>query len=187
MFEHEGGFEETLYARYSIQNAEYDVKIDIPGSVGEFAVYNIIEAIIRNATKHNVTEINESTTLDVNILIEDDPEEHSMYLFTIWDNLSDNNKVELMKGKIKEEIVDQSTGKLNPQNWGIGEMKICAALLQDRSFDETISFPEKFLKAIPIDGKLGYQFKILKARRGIMIGENNWGNFCANEGHDEQS
>lgn len=187
-YQYQGEFEETLYAQYSIQNAEYDVKIDIPGSVGEFAVYNIIEAIIRNATKHNVTENKITTTLDVNILIEDDPEEHSMYLFTIWDNLSDKNKVELMNGKIKEEIVDQSTGKLNLQNWGISEMKICAALLQNRSFDEIASSPEKFLKAIPIHGKLGYQFKILKARRSIMIGENNWGNFCANwRRHNEQN
>jgi hypothetical protein len=170
--------DKARYYVYRVQNSNYDVMVDLPGSVGEFAIYNILEAIIRNAAKHNSSKIGQNTILEIAIKVEEDVDP-MLYICTVWDNLSDGNLKDKMNGYIKETIVDQRTGNLKPQNWGIAEMKICATLLQDRSFDEMESDPKRFLKAVKVDGnRLGYRFRILRARRALLVGETKWDKLC---------
>ena len=168
------------YTPESMRSSKHDVMVDLPGSVGRFAICNILEAIIRNATKHNVSKINDATKLDIRIKIEEDPEDTSLYLCTIWDNLSDSSVVDSMNTLIDETIVDHGTGILKQQNWGIAEMKICATLLQDKTFDEMERAPKQFLEACAVDGKFGYKFKILKARKVLLIGKS-WDNLLTDD------
>jgi len=171
------------YYSYTPENmlrSDDDIMVDLPGSVGRFAIYNIVEAIIRNATKHNVSEINDATKLNIRIKIEENQEDTSLYLCTIWDNLSDSRVVGSMNTLIDKTIVDHGTGILKQQNWGIAEMKICATLLQDKTFDEMERAPKQFLEACAVDGNFGYKFKILKARKVLLIGKS-WDNLLTDD------
>ncbi|MBC8459753.1 MAG: hypothetical protein H8D67_17310 [Deltaproteobacteria bacterium] len=170
--------DDVRYYVNGVKNSNYDVMLDLPGSVGEFAIYNILEAIIRNSAKHNSSKIDNGTKLEISIKVEED-EDPALYICTVWDNLSDEDLINKMNGYIEETIVDQKTGKLRPQNWGIAEMKICAVLLQDRSFEEMESDPRRFLEAVQVSGnRLGYRFKILRARRSLLLLENTWDKLC---------
>lgn len=48
----------------------------------------------------------------------------------------DINLVEFLNQKINEEIIDRTTGRLNPGNWGLKEIKACAAFLSGEKLSE---------------------------------------------------
>jgi hypothetical protein len=163
-----------------IENLGEDVLIELPGTLGKFAIYNILEGFIRNSCKHNSEEIRErinknlSPVLTVHLEVREAPDGEN-YICEIWDDISLVNKVggknlvDTMKEKFKSPLID-TTGNLNRENWGSAEFKICAALLKDIEFMEMNEDYTKCIEVIEKKGYLGYRFYLKKYLKGISIG-----------------
>lgn len=109
----------------------FDPQLEMPGILGKFAIYNILENIIRNAAKHNKDKFDKDPDLDLKIHIEiyRNEKDPNFYIIRIWDNVSDPNKKEALTIYKNKEIIEP-TGELRKENWGIGEIKICSTLLR---------------------------------------------------------
>ena len=121
-----------------------DPPVDIPhGRVGMQAFYTILENLIRNAAKHGdsnrLQSIKEgdgklkfTVTLEADWEDVDESSEWSEKFnrLRIKDNLpSDQEVAEELNSFLSEHIVSK-TGSTNPENWGMKEIKICAAYLR---------------------------------------------------------
>lgn len=124
-----------------IRNGEHDVEIELPGPLGEFALYSFLENYIRNVAKHNKAMLQKGGDLEVSIDIKD-LGDLDFYNIKITNNVIDPNQpvnitidgktyTSLQRAITRhiESKVIQPDGALKRQAWGIGEMKICAALL----------------------------------------------------------
>lgn len=176
----------------AIENGEFDVEVELPGPLGEFAFYSFMENHIRNSAKHNKECISRDENLDIRIDISDPTNEDNLnfYNVKVWNNVVDptreiNMDVNGVPHKVLWEAISalaaskiiQPDGSLKRQAWGIAEMKICAILL---------SGPKDFAKALnlqdpkdltsrrhltvlkeEIDGeeRLVYQFYLMKSRK----------------------
>jgi hypothetical protein len=163
-----------------IENLGEDVLIELPGTLGKFAIYNILEGFIRNSCKHNSEEIrerinkNHSPVLTVHLEVLESLD-GEYYICEIWDDISLVNKtgenlVKKMEEKFKIPLID-ATGNLNRENWGSAEFKICAALLKDIEFMEMNENYTKCIEVIEKNGYLGYRFYLKKYLKGIFIGK----------------
>jgi len=160
-----------------IKNTDKDVLIEVPGTLGKFAIYNILEGFIRNSCKHNTKEIDARLKnkccpiLTVNIAVHES-EDGEHYVCELWDDISEvkDNLVGEMDKKFSAKIIDEE-GKLNRENWGSAELKICAALLKDVDFLIMNENYKKCIEVIQKDNKLGYKFYLKKYMRGITIGK----------------
>jgi len=142
---------ETLVAKHNEEPnsliSAFDPQLEMPGILGKFAIYNILENIIRNAAKHNKDKFDKDPNLDLKIHIEIDRNEQdpNFYIIRIWDNVSEPEKILKIDGsnesKSKVNLIEalnfyknkeiiESTGELRKENWGIGEIKICSTLLR---------------------------------------------------------
>jgi len=174
---------QELYAK--TLNDVSDVRVAVPGSVGEMAIYSILENIIRNAAKHGTKNRGPSedrVPLVINILIKEGEFTEETCHVTVWDSLSDPGKE--IKSKplymrieklVKQCIIDNVTGELRKEAWGIADMVLCANLLKQHTPDEMPVPP--CLEVLTIDesensnGKcLAYRFQIPKARRALLFG-----------------
>ena len=166
-----------------IQNGEHDVEVELPGPLGEFALYSFLENYIRNSAKHNKGSLKAQENLEINICVEEFEDEQGLefYPIKVWNNVANPNKrVNMVVGgtshrKLKDAIaalinakIIQADGSLRRQAWGISEMKICAILLRG---------PKDFIKAMDednltvteqeIDGqqRLVYNFRLMKSKK----------------------
>lgn len=142
---------ETLAAKHKQELNSFpivfDPQLEMPGILGKFAIYNILENLIRNAAKHNKEKFDKDSNLDLKIHIEIDrnEEDPNFYIIRIWDNVSDPYKIikiessDESKEKVnlvealniyKNKEIIEPTGELRKENWGIGEIKICSTLLR---------------------------------------------------------
>ena len=139
--------------RYNI-NFDYpdeDVAVDIPNELlGSHALYIILENLIRNAVKHSVIpKVGSRLLLNFKIIVEEDNSYPDYYRLRIIDNLGEANKIQrashnftvLEDNKEKKAgFTDYINNKLNAPilhqnelrvgNWGMLELKICAAYLR---------------------------------------------------------
>jgi hypothetical protein len=127
----------------SIENGEHDVEVELPGPLGEFALYSFLENYIRNAAKHNKARLLEENLLEIVIRINELHKELTYYQIRIWNNVVDHDEPvhisvdgkvhvrlqEAISAYVKSSIIHPD-GSLKRQAWGIAEMKICAALLR---------------------------------------------------------
>lgn len=122
-----------------------DFQLAVPGGiVGQHAFYTILENCLRNTAKHSQKN-QDSDTLDIVIEVLFDPDQQMIcrregssssvpaFLFRIYDNLSDPSIVEHINNLLRLDILDEVSGSLKREAWGIAEMKIAAAFLQTRA------------------------------------------------------
>lgn len=171
-----------------------DIKIAVPGPLGEFAIYSILENFIRNAIKHNRTILGLENGgrdgldifMDIVELDKDDPDRDDYYKVQIWDNLTkpcecrkiatdEGEKTVTLKNMlaelIKRSIVDNQ-GKLKKGAWGIAEMKIMATLL--RGSDDFSNMAANFrVSCQHKDGQdsLVYEFYVMKPKEIAVISD----------------
>gem|GEM_PF-2656275 len=151
-----------------------DPLIAVPGMVGQYALYGILENIIRNAAKHG-TRTDCSEGLHIQLHVEDDPEHPAdYYRLSIWDDRADPANVKISatipgdpKGEKRErwlaehldcwaqaDLIDPS-GAVRREAWGVAEIVICANLLAGRT---QYAYDEKFIKILegnsPHDGRV---------------------------------
>ena len=166
-----------------IENGEYDVEVELPGPLGEFALYSFLENYIRNSAKHNKGSLKAGENLDINICIEGVGDEWNLdfYEIKIWNNVANPNKRVFMfvdktqHKKLKDAIaalinakIIQDDGSLRRQAWGISEMKICAILLRGpKDFIQAMSETNLTVNDEEIDGKqcLVYNFRLMKSKK----------------------
>jgi hypothetical protein len=117
-----------------IKRNESSFSISIPhGQIGAQAFYVILEGLIRNAAKYGkVTNI-----LEFTITIEDQWDDagkgwrKDFYRVKISDNLITSRRVvDDLNHKLAQSIIDPDTGELKTGDWGMKEIKICAAYLR---------------------------------------------------------
>jgi hypothetical protein len=126
-----------------ILGGDHDVEVELPGPLGEFALYSFLENYIRNAAKHNKESLKNAESLEVNIHLDEIELDLDYYRIRVWNNLVDHTKAVSIDvdGKICTDIhgaiseyicspIIHGDGSLKRQAWGISELKICAALLK---------------------------------------------------------
>jgi len=156
-----------------------DFQLAIPGGiVGLHAFYTILENIIRNAAKHNWEKDSPGNPGNLEITIEfDNNHEKEFVEFRIYDNVSLN---QMLPGKMNEifstDFIDDS-GKLNNKNWGLGEMRISAGYLNQKTYQEIgthkIKDDTTFIKADDKAERLVYEFSIPKPKELVVIGDSD--------------
>jgi hypothetical protein len=166
-----------------------DVRVSLPGPVGDMAVYSILENVIRNAAKHGSKDrgpADDRKPLVVNVMIDEGCVTGPNCTITVWDNLSDpRNKIkdidlqdidlrDKMHKLVGMDIID-ADGQLRKEAWGTAEMALCANLLQRHPPGVAHSIP--CLEVLDLDhseddnGKcLTYKFEIPKARTAVFFG-----------------
>jgi len=197
------------------------VQIAVPGGIiGQQAFFTILENIIRNTAKHNwanSTFNKDAENLILAIKYIDDPDKDYI-LFKIYDNVSDvfngldikddekeQVALQLLPYDIQEKIplhqlinkklicsfIDETNGQLRNENWGLAEIKICAAFLNKKEITEYGLLKENtlfglnerhtggFLSAIGEEDsankyRLCYQFPIPKPKEILIIGKSDF-------------
>jgi len=163
----------TMRLRISyIENGDQDLEVELPGPLGEFAIYSFLENYIRNVAKHNKEGLARSEDLVISLAIYDraqgkfskarkekhNSDDTEYYGIRIWNNIIDaDQEVNItIENKSYTSLCDalsihanskviQPDGSLKRQAWGIGEMKICAVLLRG---------PKDFVAAMEEDSLL---------------------------------
>jgi hypothetical protein len=117
-----------------IKRNKSNFSISIPhGQIGAQAFYVILEGLIRNAAKYGKV----TNTLEFTITIEDQWDDagrgwqKDFYRVKISDNISTSQRVvDDLNYKLSQPIIDPDTGELKTGDWGMKEIKICAAYLR---------------------------------------------------------
>lgn len=125
--------------RGKINHPELDVRVGLPGPLGEHAMYGILENHIRNAAKHNRARLaDDDGDLEIYLLLREGDDEGT-YSLTLSDNVSYacgsmrsemGEEVSLhqhLDGLLRQDLIDHHSSKTG---WGLAEMKVCAALLR---------------------------------------------------------
>ena len=197
---HNGQLENCQYI-YIGDSKSLDVSIALPGPLGEFAFYGILENVIRNAAKYN-KKGESGKPLEIRIIFSESKETEN-YRVLIYDNLSEvkdvskNSKITNSKSycdftKIKKWLTDKdkdiidNKGKVRDEAWGLAEIMVCGHLLYgSNSFkpDENIvnlkEYHDPWDKYIAKNKKnppkrLIYEFQVPKAKNAVLIGKYFW-------------
>lgn len=160
--------------------------VALPGPNGEFALYSILENIIRNSAKHNHKRTREANLpLDLQLWIGlQQSEDNDFYELEIFDTLTTGEElvetVQRLTEYLELDIIDDK-GELRKRAWGIAEIMICANLLKGELAFTWYDDPKKptiradhlpkELHGAPKEECLVYRFLISKARQAIFIGE----------------
>jgi len=126
-----------------VEVAPKDVRIALPGPLGEYAFYSFLENFLRNAAKHNRDKVG-SQGLEVTLALSGSTGDPDFYDLAVWDNVTDPDAEvtfecdsgKLVRGKLVAKMAKllrrdliSDTGRLRREAWGLAEMKIAAALL----------------------------------------------------------
>ncbi|MEX0813706.1 MAG: hypothetical protein WD048_15920 [Chitinophagales bacterium] len=182
-----------------------DIQIALPNNIlGAQAFYVILENIIRNSVKHatipeKVSNGEKYKDLKITICTDNNFNHPDYYKVVIKDNLGSANQEQREKktygenkdlridtwlnSKLDKKVLDEN-GKLRQKDWGLLEMKICAAYLrkypldqidQNHSDNYLTENPEKKLIDITLDddNNLCYEFYLLKPKLACVIFEKD--------------
>ena len=176
--------------------ADTSLTFDLPhGGIGGHAFFTILENMIRNAVKYNQEELGPDLNLP-GVVRFDAAIEHgwaddgkgwadNFYRVRIRDSFrTEELVVDNVNRYLAKPIVNPLTGAIEPGQWGIKEIKICAAYLRlirweliDRKFDEykdlqgkqpplvhaALEEPQKGIDG-KLTGKLTYYLYLLRPR-----------------------
>jgi hypothetical protein len=177
----------------------HNFRVAFPSDIlGWQALYNIIEAVIRNTAKYaDKSKLKELDavrfTLEFSHLTDDDDHGNQLIKVEIFDNLPVSSEVQLDKviqnllALTKQPVIDPKTNELRNKGLGVLEMQACAAFLRQIDVSEIDS--EKYyaddregLKNqsdnYPLlepfkheEGYLGYRFYLQKPEDFLFIGD----------------
>lgn len=144
---------EPLLEKSVSKDSEPSLQLDIPhGEIGAQAFYTILENIVRNTAKYGdpaqlgrIKDKDGDGKLRFTIVIHHDNWDQgkkrwaqNYYKIQIIDNLENRTRrgspnravVEKLNSFLGEYLTDPVTGVVKPKNWGMKEIKICAAYLR---------------------------------------------------------
>lgn len=148
------------------------------GQLGKHAFYNIIENVIRNTAKHAIGTIGESNIFEISF---DDYalQNESLVKVSISSGFKESSKVEDLVKKINdfilEPFINPRTRTSRRHELGLVEMKCAAAFLRKvdiAGIDSEQSSSLPLLKAVEINGCLGYEFFLKTKTDVLLIGRN---------------
>jgi hypothetical protein len=149
------------------------INIDLPGGqTGRQAIFSILENFLRNSAKHGGKELNEiGGKLIIQIKMDTSLKDYpNLIKVTISDNLGNAGTLCNQGGELSEAIeqdyIDEN-GAMLETNKGIKEMRISACWLRNLK-DEKNSKPLA-LKAVNINGNIGFEFYLLKSLHIAII------------------
>ena len=177
-----------------IEGEADDLLVAWPGVLGQFALYGIIENLVRNAAKHNRDEVSqaESTGVCITLLVIDDPNDSDHYTLQIYDNVTNplcavkHDGASLPLHKYIQTWLDKAItnldGTTRTEAWGLAEIMICANLLTGKTtFTNENGHGNKLVnaKSIIMKGPIGassdkhlvYEMPLLKARQALFVGK----------------
>lgn len=183
------------------------------GIAGQHAFFTIIENIVRNAAKHDWSNPPKKTEAfkkkdkgqdddgrygNLNIYIDyEDKELDGCVEFTIWTNMSDvlehvddgkgcdSKKAmhNILSKKLDAQFIDEKTGGLRRENWGLAEMRISAGYLQGNNISEIggIDKPAKPIIQATVHNEdginhLAYRFCVPKPKRMLILVDDDRSN-----------
>jgi hypothetical protein len=151
-----------------------DFAVELPGPVGEHAVYTFLENLIRNATKHNLQKLQTNPDQSVEVCIDVAEEDEEFYKVEVSENISEAIVAQRLEEYIKTPLVDDA-GELKREAWGIAEMKVAAALLKGSTEWEKLQgdTAKEFLDVKEKDGKLVYRLYMMRPKRVCALVPNH--------------
>lgn len=176
-----------------IENEEWDVEVGLPGPVGEYALYGILENLIRNAAKHNPgawysRRQNRGFALEINIELRDDvPPDPDHWCLEIWDNVtdaslrsSDGTLLRKIQTLLAMQLVTKENNAIRSVAWGLAEVMICANQLAGRGglkYDSNVLWVKSQLEADKSDNehraaRLVYGIRLPKVKKALLIGRS---------------
>jgi hypothetical protein len=146
-----------------------DIEVDLPGPLGEYAFYGLIENYIRNVAKHNRQRIERKRKEDfqINLRIKDYSKNHYKVELSSNFNIYNEKVFKKIEKYINGDIIDLN-GRLNREAWGIGEMKICATLLRG-SKNYGSENMAKSLEILRRGNKLVHRFYMMKSKKVCAV------------------
>lgn len=154
-----------------VENGEHEVEVELPGPLGEFAFFGVLENYIRNAAKHNKKAFEREQVLGIRIDISepaDAKERLHYYELRISDNLSKGEKLtNQIKEYLKADIVEKKDGRLKREAWGIAEMKICATLLRGSSAFNDMS--DNLRVETGSNDSVGLIMRLMKPKKACIV------------------
>lgn len=166
----------STYKIPAIYNQEKDVRVALPGPVGEMAFYSILENILRNSAKHGGFR-KEGENLKLDIVVREKNNDFFEILIIDRRSACAPEIIKELNSYLHADIITHD-GEIRKKSWGSAEMAICAAFLegkQDFSNDSS-SIETKDLhafKSLNISDTdpscLVYRFSLKKAFSALMI------------------
>lgn len=160
---------EFPYENCELNSDLKDIEISLPGTLGKHALYSILENFIRNSAKHG-SDIKNSE-LEIILLLSDLNNQDEITV-TLTDNCS------LIKNANEKILIDIDgfnksieTPILERKDLGLIDMKVNACLLAGMELNDKNC--KKALRAKNYNGKLAFQFKIVKPKKAVFIGDFN--------------
>lgn len=167
-----------------------DPLVSVPeGGIGVHAFYVLIENILRNSAKYGRNKAADRLLVCVDVAEYPRQRHPEFYSLKISDNLSVNGSVgkngesrelvEVMREKVRKNLIDQETGEIDTDDWGIIEMKTCADFLvhpfEEEGFSVKQEVPNQQFSLWPCvvpngnGGYLGYELGLQKARLVALV------------------
>ena len=156
-----------------------DFDVELPGPLGEFAFFALLENLFRNSAKHNRNVFSRPESppkLEMSVdVAENSPQ---TYRITIYDNVTDpdsegfDGETPLWKRierLVRTPLID-ADGQLRKSAWGIAEARICATLLSG-STDFVNAMPLSVERLLDDSGtpRLAYSFDMMKPKKICAI------------------
>jgi len=161
-----------------------DFEVAVPGPLGEYAVYCLLENVIRNAAKHNRDGLESMEFLGVYIEVSEADEE--FYKVEVWDNVTDPLQeislkteggekviplIEFLNHRVQQPIINKD-GSIKKSALGVAEIKIMATLL--KGSDNFIKMQENLKIKKCRKGKNGkeslvYTFNMMRPKKVAII------------------
>lgn len=118
---------------------ENDPVIAVPGGVvGRHAILGLLENAIRNSAKWGTIDAGEKLEVIVEVSqaskLETKPDSDRFLLMRYSDNASDKEQAASLNERLSGVLVS-STGEIDPNNWGLKEMKVYAETLRGPGSD----------------------------------------------------
>lgn len=159
-----------------------DIELSMP-EAGEFALFNIVENVVRNAVKHENTGTTDCQTLV--LALEESPKDIVLQIYCAG-SLYDEKICDQLNGYIQESVVDPYSTQLNIHNLGVKEMRAAVLYLNGR-----LPGSEEYEQQLPTSNKRndaplleacrmtdakgkplkewGYRFRLTKSNRLLLV------------------
>lgn len=171
-----------------IENGDNDVEIELPGPLGEFALYSFLENYIRNVAKHNKEQLKLGEPMEVYLQVDElhDELQTDFYRIRVSNNVvNPREEVTIVAGdgsyqSLREAIsalvrarIIQPDGSLKREAWGIAEMKICAVLLRGPEDYVAAVEEQQILEVVEEEvfekPRLVYEFRLMRSKRVCAV------------------
>lgn len=178
----------SLLYNGEIMSDQNDLSVSLPDVLGNQAVFNILENIIRNTAKHSTRYNNDDVVFNIELI--ENADFPGYYCVEIDNGIKEVDIEELVRkqNKTLNDSVLGEDGKLRTHGLGLLEMAVAAAFLRQINIEKIGSHEYRFeekngnkyyneqnnliiLEAINKNDSLGYRFFLQKPKEFLLVGD----------------